>query len=546
LIVGLPVIAGLAGTLLPAFGFLPSLGGREFSLTSWRALFDSPWFFDALRLSVTTGLVATFVSLTLALAIVMSLHSSAAFARIERMLAPILATPHVALAIGFAFLIAPSGWIARLVSPWLTGWETPPDIATVGDRNGIALIAGLVLKEVPYLVLMTLAALNQIPARAQLAIARSLGYSHASAWVRIVLPQILPQMRLPLFAVLAFSLSNVDVAILLGPSNPSTLAVQVLRAYSDYDLRNYFPASAGAICLLALVVASGALYVLVERLALRGLRALATKGVRTRAWDAFEQVARFAILAIFALALFSWAIIVIWSLTEQWQFSDKVPNSLRLDRWSRLSSQWIEPFLNSLSIAIAVTLIAALTVVLTLEFESPQRRVKKSWLYAPLVVPQIAFLFGVQVLAVRFGIDGRWWTVVWMHLVFAIPYLYLSLLEPWHAIDPRYARAARSLGAGRWRVLWQIKLPLALRPLAIACAVAFAVSIGQYVATIFAGSGRIATVTTEAITLSSGGDRRILAVYAVLQMSLPFAAYLLAHFVPKLRFRNRRLMQLSS
>ena len=49
------------------------------------------------------------------------------------------------LAIGLAFLAAPSGWLARLTSPWLTGWRYPPDIATVGDPWGLALIAGFVL-----------------------------------------------------------------------------------------------------------------------------------------------------------------------------------------------------------------------------------------------------------------------------------------------------------------------------------------------------------------------------------------------------------------
>ena len=53
-------------------------------------------------------------------------------------LAPVLATPHAAIAIGLAFLIAPSGWIARALSPWLTGWTLPPDVATVGRRRGLA------------------------------------------------------------------------------------------------------------------------------------------------------------------------------------------------------------------------------------------------------------------------------------------------------------------------------------------------------------------------------------------------------------------------
>ena len=42
------------------------------------------------------------------------------------------------------------------------------------------------------------------------------------------------------------------------------------------------------------------------------------------------------------------------------------------------------------------------------------------------------------------------------------------------------AGAAASLGAHPWRVFWRIKLPLLLQPLLVACAVAFAVSVAQY------------------------------------------------------------------
>ncbi|MGI9502854.1 MAG: hypothetical protein ACR2RE_07350, partial [Geminicoccaceae bacterium] len=37
-----PIAAGLIGTLLPAFGYLPSLGGQGFSLDPWRDLFAAP------------------------------------------------------------------------------------------------------------------------------------------------------------------------------------------------------------------------------------------------------------------------------------------------------------------------------------------------------------------------------------------------------------------------------------------------------------------------------------------------------------------------
>jgi hypothetical protein len=52
--------------------------------------------------------------------------------------------------------------------------------------------------------------------------------------------------------------------------------------------------------------------------------------------------------------------------------------------------------------------------------------------------------------------------------------------------------------------------------------------VAQYLPTLFAGGGRFATVTTEAVALSAGGNRRVLAVQALLQIALPMAAFGLA------------------
>jgi putative thiamine transport system permease protein len=150
-------------------------------------------------------------------------------------------------------------------------------------------------------------------------------------------------------------------------------------------------------------------------------------------------------------------------------------------------------------------------------------------------VPQVAFLFGAQVLLVRAGADGTLAAVVWAHLVFVLPYVFLSLADPWRALDPRYVRAAASLQAAPWRVFWRIKLPLLAQPVAIACAVGFAVSVAQYLPTVFAGNGRLATLTTEAVTLAAGSDRRVTGAFAWVQALLPMVAYLAAAVLPAAR-----------
>jgi putative thiamine transport system permease protein len=55
--------------------------------------------------------------------------------------------------------------------------------------------------------------------------------------------------------------------------------------------------------------------------------------------------------------------------------------------------------------------------------------------------------------------------------------------------------------------------------------VGFAVSVAQYLPTLFAGAGRFATLTTEAVALAGGADRRVLGVYAFLQALLPLMAF---------------------
>ena len=53
------------------------------------------------------------------------------------------------------------------------------------------------------------------------------------------------------------------------------------------------------------------------------------------------------------------------------------------------------------------------------------------------------------------------------------------------------------------------------------------------------------TITTEAVALGSGGNRRVVGIYAFLQMLLPFLGFAFAALVPALLFRNRRAMKVA-
>jgi putative thiamine transport system permease protein len=527
-----PIAAGLAFTLLPAFGWLPALGGTALTLAPWRALLAAPELPGALELTLFTGLVSTLGSFGVAILFLAACHGTRLFALLRRWLAPLLAIPHAAMALGLAFLIAPSGWIVRALATWVPGWQTPPDIASLHDPYGLGLILGLMLKEAPYLLLMCLAALEQVPAARALAVARSLGYGPVTAWLKVVLPQIYPQIRLPLFAVLAYSLSVVDMAMVLAPATPPPLGVLLTRWFGDPDLTRRFTAAAGAVLQLGLVTAAILAWLAAERLAIRGLRPWLADGRRGGSGRLAAGLFGGLTAAAFALAGLGLAGMALWSLATRWRYPNLLPAGLTLDSWARHADAFAWPLGITLAVALAAAGVALALAVGCLENEQrhglhPTARVL--WLlYLPLLAPQISFLFGLQVLLAAIGLDGSWAGLVWSHLLFVLPYVFLSLADPWRALDDRYARSALCLGAGPGRVLWRIKLPMLRRPLLIAAAVGIAVSVAQYLPTLFAGAGRFATLTTEAVTLASGGDRRVVGVYAFLQSLLPILAFLAA------------------
>lgn len=535
----LPVLAGLAGTVIPAFR---NAGAGVASLFAW------PGLPRAAALSLGTGLASTLIALTITLLILAAFAGTPSFARIRRSLAPLLSVPHAAAALGLAFLIAPSGWIARLLSPEVTGWHSPPDLLILNDPWGLSLTLGLITKELPFLLLMALAALPQLDADRRLTTAASLGYGRIAGFTFTLLPDLYRQLRLPTYAVLAYGMTTVDMALILGPTLPPTLATQITLWMGEASLTMRDTAAAAALLQLALALSAITIWRITELLANNLLVRAAFHAPRLPTLDRpAAAAARAASLVITGSLTLGLAGLALWSVAGLWQFPDAFPQSLTLRTWASAAPALGQTTATTLAIAATSTLAALVLTLACLQAEAtlhltPTTRAL-TLLYLPLLIPQIAFLPGLQMLTLPLGIDGTPAAVAAIHLVFVLPYVFLSLSGPFRAWDSRIATAAATLGASDTRILWRLRLPMLAGPLLTSAAVGMAVSIGQYLPTLLIGGGRVETLTTEAVALSSGGNRRLIGAYAALQLLLPALAFGLAIAAPLLLWRNRRLMR---
>lgn len=533
--ISLPVVAGLTLTLVLAFGLNPS--STLPTLNAWQQLLLAPSLWGSVTLSLWTAWASTALALTLALCLGYWVQYSRLGRGLRSVLPVMLSVPHAAFAVGFYFLLSPSGWIARLLSPWLTGWARPPDLATVQDPLGIALMLGLAIKETPFLLLTLLAAMGQTNHRQNLRVGRSLGYDRWRCWLVLTVPQLYRQMRLPLLVVLSYGLSVVDMAKVLGPSTPSTLAVQSTLWLHDPDPLQWPLGASSALVLVLLTIASGILWLGLERAITPWLRRYWLSGKRRAPLS--EAVSQWLIPGLwFGTLSASLLLIALWSVTWRWQFPHALPSSFSLRFWLHNSEQILQPAWNTLSLGLTSTALSLIAAIALLESTRRLQLRHLILLYAPLLLPQLAFLFGVQLLLLHLHADGQWWSVVWIHAVFVFPYVVLTLYGPWQSYDQRFSQTALSLGKTPWQVWWHIKRPLVIKPLCYASALGFSVSVAQYLSTLFVGAGRFPTLTTEAIALATGGDRRVLAAVALVQMALPMLAFVIAFALPKIAYKN--------
>ena len=541
----LPILVGISGVLLPAAGYFPALGFNQFSFHPAMSFISAPGVGASIWLALKTGLIATILSLICCFIILTGLMHDRRFSLLRRILSALVAVPHSAIAIGLVFLLAPSGWLMRIISPDITGFDSPPDWRLFPDPDGWALIFGLMAKEIPFLLMISLAAMATLPVRQIEQIANSLGYGRVAGWTTLILPLVYRQIRLPVFAVLVFSLSVVDMALLLAPTLPPPLAIIVLNGFLDADLAARLPASFGAILQIAIAVMGICIWHAGEVMCRHNMSSWRRCGWRPGKIDRYLPM--FSIMAVIPLAAAcaGLAAACLWSVAGSWFFPSALPQNFHLIHWQDINNYM--PLIKTSFLLASGASFAALLVVLACSYAAPDANFTNRWLlgciFMPFFIPQISFLLGMQISLSRVGLDGTWLALVWVHMIFILPFTWLIVIPAHHALDHRLDHLAATLGASRWRRFITLQMPLMAYPLGTALFVGISVSMALYLPTLFVGAGRINTITVEAVSLASGGSRGPAGLAAMLQIAIPVISFAIIHWGLRCRFGRFSGMQ---
>ncbi|MGQ4275813.1 hypothetical protein ACQ5ES_01975 [Pseudidiomarina sp. E22-M8] len=441
------------------------------------------------------------------------------------------AAPHLAFAIAFLWLFTPFGWFDRLL-PFSLPWFEQQSLLT--------LVVILVLKETPFLVVMGRQQLAQLPYRQWLLQGQTLGTTPSRSWWLVIFPAWLRAMRLIVFAVAIYSIAVVDLAQVAGPLNPPLLAPLIVNWQLQFDGLSQRLAAQGTWLLIVFGVAmvlgvyilERSLTKLIARRVGTGGKPLVTEVIGT-ATQWFSVAARSIFVVVSVIALLA---LVALSLGQGWFYPQVFPQNWSLEQWLERSSGALQLATNTLGLALATALLATLLIVWLREWQRYRRyEIADGWLLLALFVPQLSLVMAWLASDWSTVMSSTNLSVVVAHAWFSFAYGYLVYAPAERAVTQVHLTVGRSLGYRYWHSWWWFKRPLLHSALAHCLMVTFLVSVAQYVPTLLLSSGRLPTLTTELVAVSSGGEWQLPALYATMLWLIAFSVLMLTQITRKQR-----------
>ena len=317
--------------------------------------------------------------------------------------------------------------------------------------------------------------------------AATLGASPAARFREITLPLLAPALAAAAAIVFLFSFTSFGIVLILGGPRYATIEAEIYnQAVRLFDLR-----AAAVLSLVQLACVVAAVWV-----ATRLERRLVSPGPIRSERETLRRVRTTRDRLIVGLSLGGLALFLGLPLAVLVERSLAAGDGYGLDAYRALGrptsvllvAPW-EAVVNSIVYAAAATVIAVVVGGLAAFAVADTRgsRMLDGLVLLPLGVSAVMLGLGFLIAFDTDPLDFRAapWIVPVAQALVAIPFVVRIVAPTLRSIDPHQREAAALLGASPGRVRREIDLPIVSRGLAVAAGFAFAISLGEFGATVF-------------------------------------------------------------
>jgi iron(III) transport system permease protein len=483
--------------------------------TEWRALWGSLW--------ISLASVALAAAVGIPLAVLFSRYDLPGARLLGGLVALPAVLPPLVGVIAFLFLYGETGFIPLLLMKLFRLQDPPWRLEGAG---AILLVHAYSMYVYFYLFVRAgLAALDG----AQLEAAASLGAGRWRTLRRVVVPQLRPALMGAALLTFMTSLASFSAPYIFGGGfRVMTTQIVSTRLNGENELAMVETVSLTVLALLALLLLRGTAPAADRG---GGRKGAAPARVPIRRPAMRWVVTGLAWLLVLVLLLPHLTLLLVSFVPLGTWTTEPLPPAYTTHNYIALLQDpvRVRPLLNSLWLAAAST-VAAVGIGLAGALVAARRRgrlgqVIEGLLALPWAVPGTVFAIALATAfsvrapwAGRFILVGTFWILPLAYLVRNLPITSRAILAGARALDPALDEAAGSLGAGRWRTLRQVTLPL-LRPALLAGgSLAFVTAFGDFVTSILLYTYDTRPVSLEILSSLRSADVGVAAAYGVVLM----------------------------
>lgn len=443
-----------------------------------------------------------------------------------------VALPPLVGVIAFLFLYGESGFVPRAIQALLGLEESPWRL-----QGPSAILLVHTYSMYVYFYLFTRAALARLDG-SLLEAAANLGAGRWRTLWRVTLPMLRPALAGAALLTFMTSLASFSAPYLFGGSfRVMTTQIVASRLNGDVVMAQVETVMLAALAFLAL----GAMRLLDPGTELAGTvrgvaptrRRLVSPLARGLTAAAGYALALVLLLPHLTLLLISFVPAGTWTI-------EALPPVLGVENYGALLSRpdRLRPLLNSAWMAAAATAGALILGFAAARGAVTRRgrvgRLLESLVVLPWAIPGTVFAVA---LATTFSVDaphlGRFllvgtpWLLPLAYLLRNLPLTGRSALSGLRQLDPALEEAAAVLGAGRWRTLRRVVLPMVRPALVAGAGLAFITALGDFVVSIVLYTLDTRPISIEILSSLRLQDTGLAAAYGVLLMIVSGAAFIL-------------------
>lgn len=459
---------------------------QQFDLDAFRVILASEYYRNTIGFTFSQALLSTVLTILLALpgAYVFVRFRFPGKSLLSALIAVPFVMPTIVVAAAFMSMIGSRGLINVLLMEALNLNDPPIQI----ERTLTIILLAHIFYNYAVAHRILVSAWSSQSRRFEEA-ASILGAHGWRLWWHVRIPLLRPAILSAAALIFTYTFTSFGVIVILGGARFATIEVEIYQQVTG--LLNLPVASALSLLQMICLLIVLSLYAINQRR--NPVEMQSTPKILPSPRRLSEIVLVYGVLTLILLLI----TLPLGSLLVRSLMTDSgvsLSNYLLLFENQRGSVLFVAPvdaIRTSLGFALVATLISVALGAIVAHFIHHRQnrliRVVDPLIMLPLATSAVTLGFGYLLAfdAPPFNFRSSIWLVPVIHSLVAIPFVVRSVLPALQSIQPHHEEAARMLGASPWKVWRWVQLPLISQGLFVSAAFAFAISLGEFGASVF-------------------------------------------------------------